>query len=145
MAEPIKISTAKYNKKGKVDIDGNIWDVVLPGAGTELRFSQASRACKLYAARIDLLDKKIDQGKASFQELDQYEDYSKKFEENERIIYQTFTATFKDGTKDNSKVKAWVDKTPTMIIMMAMEDVKEQANATEEAAAEPVESDTKKA
>lgn len=140
---PIKISTAKYNKKGKVDIDGHIWDVVLPGAGTELRFSQASRACKLYAARIDLLDKKIDSGKATLDELDQYEDYAKKFEENERVIYETFTATFKDGTPDNSEVKAWVEATPTMIIMMAMEDVKEQANEPKEETDEPAKPETK--
>lgn len=132
MAEPVKISTSKYNKQGKVDIDGNIWNVILPGAGTELRFSQASRACKMQAARIDLLDKKIDNGTITEAELDRYEEYSRKYEENERIVYQVFQNTFKDETKDNSHVKKWMDETPTAIIMLAFEDVKSQANSQEE-------------
>lgn len=127
MAEPIKISTSKYIKQGKVEIDRNLWEVVLPGAGTELRFSQASRACKLHAARIDLLDKKIDNGTITDSELDRYEESSKKYEENEKIIYDIFHKTFQDGTKDNSSVKKWVDETPTAIIMLAFEDVKEQS------------------
>lgn len=126
--EPIKISTNGYIDRGKVDVDGNIWDVVLPGAGTELRFSQASRACKLYEARIAMLDKKIDNGTITEQELDNYEQYSAKYEENEAVIYKVFQQTFKDTTKDNSEVKKWINETPTMIIMMAFEGVKGQAN-----------------
>lgn len=126
MAEPIKISTNKYTKQGKVDIDGNIWDAVLPGAGTELRFSQASRACKMQEARLALLDKKINDGTITAAELDQYEEYAKKFEENEAIIYDIFTKTFRDSTPDNSDVKKWIDETPTSIIMLAFEDVKSQ-------------------
>jgi hypothetical protein len=129
MAEPIKISTSKYTKQGKVDIDGNIWDVVLPGAGTELRFSQASRACKSSAARIELLDKKIDNGSITDKELDQYDEYVNKYEDNERVIYGIFQNTFRDGTKDNSDVKKWVNDTPTAIIMLAFEDVKHQSNS----------------
>jgi hypothetical protein len=86
MAEPVKISTAKYANKGKVDIDGNIWDVVLPGAGTELRFSQASRACKLYGARLELYDKKIEAGTATEEDLNKYEEYSNLYEVNERVV-----------------------------------------------------------
>ena len=52
MAEPVKISTSKHIKEGKVDIDGHIWTVKLPGAKTELRMSQVFRDNKLYAARI---------------------------------------------------------------------------------------------
>jgi hypothetical protein len=129
VAEPVKISTNRYNKQGKVDIDGNIWSVVLPGAGTELRFSQASRACKMQAARIDLLDKKIDNGTITESELDKYEEYSKKYEDNERVVYEVFQNTFRDDTKDNSDVKKWVNETPTAIIMLAFEDVKSQANS----------------
>jgi len=136
MAEPIKISTSKYTKQGKVDIDGNIWEVVLPGAGTELRFSQASRACKMHSARIDLLDKKIDGGTITEAELDQYEEYSKKFEENERIVYDIFRKTFKDSTTDNSEVDKWIDETPTAIIMMAFEDVKQRGETVNEASDE---------
>ena len=63
MAEPVKISTSKHIKEGKVDIDGHIWTVKLPGAKTELRMSQVFRDNKLYAARIANLDKKIDSDK----------------------------------------------------------------------------------
>jgi hypothetical protein len=128
MSEPIKISTSKYTKQGQVDVDGNIWNVVLPGAGTELRFSQASRACKMNAARIGLLDKKIDNGSITSDELDKYEEYSKAYESNESIVYQIFQNTFRDSTDDNSEVKKWINDTPTSIIMLAFEDVKSQAN-----------------
>lgn len=134
MSEPIKISTSKYTKQGKVEIDGNVWDVVLPGAGTELRFSQASRACKMYGSRIELLDRKIDEGTITETDLDKYEEYSKKFEENEKIIYDIFAKTFKDSTKDNSQVNKWINDTPTAIIMLAFEDVKSQADTGVEVA-----------
>lgn len=124
MAEPIKISTTKYANKGKVDIDGNIWDVVLPGAGTELRFSQASRACKLYAARLELYDKKIESGNATEEDLNRYEEYSNIFEENERVVFDIFLKSFNDSTEDNSQVRRWVEETPTVFIIMAFEEVK---------------------
>lgn len=128
MAESVKIDTGKYVREGNVDIDGNIWRVVLPGAGTELRFSQASRACRLNAARLDLLDKKIEEGKITESDLDNYENYSNRYEENERILYEIFQNTFRDGTDDNLSVKRWVNDTPTSIIMMTFEDIKKRAN-----------------
>lgn len=131
MAEPIKINTSKYITQGKVDVDGNIWNVVLPGAGTELRFSQASRACKSSAARIGLIDKKIDAGTVTEAELNTYDEHSKRYEDNEAIIYGVFQSTFRDGTKDNSEVTAWINDTPTALIMLAFEDVKNQANSKE--------------
>lgn len=128
MTEPIKISTSKYTKQGKVDVDGNIWNIVLPGAGTELRFSQASRACKLCQARLDLLDKKIESNTATEEDLDNYEIYSKKYEDNEQIVYSVFQNTFKDNTKNNTDVKKWIDETPAPIIIRAFEDVKGQTD-----------------
>lgn len=131
MAEPIKISTSKYNKQGKVNIDGHIWDIVLPGAGTELRFSQASRACKVQGARIELLGNKIDNGTITEAELDTYEEASSKFEENEKLILDIFRKTFRDQTEDNSEVDKWINDTPTSIILLSFEDVKRQANSEE--------------
>jgi len=128
MAEPIKISTNKYIKNGKVDIDGNIWNIVLPGAGTEMRFSQASRACKLSSARVSMIDKKIENGTATEADLDAYEQYSAKYEENEKIIYETFLQVFNDDTDDNSEVRKWIEDTPTSVLMMAFEDIKGQAD-----------------
>lgn len=130
MAEPTKIRT--HNKKGKVDIDGHIWSVHLPGAGTELRFSQASRACKLYMARIDIIDKKIESGTATEEDLDKYEEYSRKYEENEKLVLDIFTNTFRDDTKDNTDVRKWVEDTPSVFIMRAFEDVRDQSAESKE-------------
>lgn len=130
MAEPIKISTKKYTKQGKVDVDGNIWEVKLPGAATELRLSQAFRGSKLWAARMSKLDEKIDSGKISDSELDSYEEYKEKYEENERIVFEFFSDMFQDGTEDNVSVKAWIDATPTSVIQAVFEDMKEQVDNT---------------
>lgn len=114
MAEPVKISTNKYTKQGKVDIDGKIWSVKLPGAGTELKMSQAQR-------RLTVLQNKVDAGNATEEDLDRYDAY-------EKTIYDVFFNMFIDDTKDNSEVKAWINETPMAIIMMAFEDIKESAN-----------------
>jgi|GEM_PF-4031429 len=129
MAEALEIRTGKFTKSGKVDIDGKIWDVRLPGTGTELRFSQAQRALKLYEQRIKILDKKIDDGTITEEELDKYEEYSAKYDENTKIIMDTFTQTFNDGTPDNKHVKKWVNDTPTAIIMLAFEDIQTAGEA----------------
>lgn len=140
MAEPLKISTANYNKQGKVEVDGHIWTVRLPGAGTELRLSQAMRSSKLYGSRISLLDKKIDNKEITEAELDKYEEYAKKYEENEQAILSFFTGIFQDDTPDNSEVKQWVEDTPTAIIEMAFTDIKEQSNGADSGRTEPTES-----
>lgn len=138
--EPIKINTGKYNKQGKVDVDGKIWTVKLPGAGSELRLSQAQRTSKLYATRIELIEEKIENKTATEEDLDKYEEYSEKFQENEQFVYNSFGNVFSDGTKDNSQVKKWLNETPTIIIQLTFEDIKNQANP------EPkVEAETKEA
>lgn len=113
MAEPISISTNKYKKQGKVEIDGNVWEVKLPGAGTELRLSQAQR-------RIKLLEKKVENGTATEEDLDKYDKY-------EELVYDTFKTMFRDNTKDNSQVNKWIEETPLMFIMMAFEEIKKSA------------------
>lgn len=128
MAEPLQINTKKYTTGGKVSIDGNIWDVKLPGAGTELRFSQASRNAKLYATRIELLDKKIDNSTITEEDLDKYEEYCKEYEKYESVIYDIFQSTYSDGTPENKNVKKWIEETPISIITLAFEDVKVQAS-----------------
>jgi len=127
VSEPIKINTDKYTSQGKVDIDGNIWDVKLPGAGSQLRFSQASRACKSLAARIELIDKKINQVTYTEEDLDKYDDYCKNYDANEKIVYDVFVNTFHDGTDTNQSVKTWIYDTPLPVIMLAFEDVQKQA------------------
>lgn len=114
MSEPVRISTDKYTKEGKVEVDGKIWSVKLPGAGTELKLSQAQR-------RTKVLDKKIESDNATEEDLDRYDQY-------EKTIYDVFLNVFKDSTKDNSEVKEWVENTPFAIIMLAFEDIKNAAN-----------------
>jgi|VirMetMinimDraft_7_1064189.scaffolds.fasta_scaffold06105_4 ASC-1-like (ASCH) protein len=112
--EPIKINTGKYNKQGKVDVDGKIWTVKLPGAGTEMRLSQAQR-------RLTMLDQKVENKTATEEDLDKYDSY-------ELVVYETFKSMFKDNTKNNSEVSKWVEETPLAIMVQVFEDLKEQAN-----------------
>lgn len=130
MPDPIKISSDKYNKKGKVDIDGKIWSVKLPGARTEMVLSQAFRASKLHGARIDLIDKKITTETATEADLEKYEEACEKYTASETSIYNFLAGMFKDETPDNSEVKKWLDETPTAVVMMAFEDIKNNANGT---------------
>jgi hypothetical protein len=130
MPEPVKISTSKYTKQGKVEVDGKVWSIVLPGAGTELKLSQAFRGSKLWGSRINLLDEKINTGDITETELDKYEEYIEKFESCERIIFDYFSTMFKDETEDNSEVKEWISGTPSIVMEMAFKDIKEQANET---------------
>lgn len=131
MSEPLKINTKKFQTGGKVEVDGKVWDVKLKGAGSELRYSQAQRQVKLYAARLANLDKKIETGTATDEELDKYEQYTNIYEENEQIVYQELQTMFRDSTEDNSEVKQWLDETPIFAVLMAFEEVNsgvEQAN-----------------
>lgn len=118
MAEPIKISTGKYNKEGKVEVDGKLWTVKLPGAATELKLNQAQR-------RLTLLEKKVENETITEEELNRYDEY-------ELTVYSTFRNIFKDNTEDNSEVNQWIDETPLGIIVMALEDIKEAANGEKE-------------
>lgn len=139
MSEPLKINTKKFQTGGKVEVDGKVWDVKLKGAGSELRYSQAQRQVKLYAARLANLDKKIEAGEATNEELDKYEQYSHIYEENEQIVYQELQTMFRDSTDDNSEVKKWLDETPIFAVLMAFEEVNngvEQSNETSDSSRE---------
>lgn len=117
MTELIKVSTKNYKKSGKVDIDGNIWEVKLPGAATEMKLMQAQR-------RLSILEKKVKSGEATDEDLDRYDAF-------EKVAYDTFRGMFKDKTEDNSEVNKWIDETPMGIIVLAFESIKEQANGEE--------------
>ena len=137
MSGPIKISTGKWNREGKVEVDGNLWTAKLPGSKSELKISQSFRRSKLYATRIELIHKKIENGTATEIDLDNYEEYCNRFDESEREIMSHFTKMFSDGTKDNSQVKKWVDDTPSAIIELAFESVKSQTSGEEDGQQEP--------
>lgn len=113
-----KIDTTKYTTEGKVEVDGNLWTVKLPGASTELKMSKHKR-------RQEFLSKKIDKGIATEQDLDRYD-------EIEDYFYDFFRNLFQDGTEGNEAVHKWVDSTPMSVILQAFEDIKEQANKKED-------------
>ena len=114
MSDIKKIDTGKFTKEGKVEVDGKIWSVVLPGAGTELKMGKMKR-------RQEFLAKKAENGTATEEDLDRLDAIEDEF-------FQFFKNIFKDDTKDNSEVSDWVENTPTAIIMQAIEDIREQAN-----------------
>ena len=103
MTDTRKVDTSKYTKEGKVEVDGKLWTVKLPGAGTELRISKAQR-------RLAFLEKKID-----------------RYDELEQFMFDFFKGVFTDSTKDNSEVTEWIENTPGAIIIQAFEDIKTSA------------------
>ncbi|HUH57784.1 MAG TPA: hypothetical protein VL020_04650 [Pseudomonadales bacterium] len=111
--QAININTSQYLGETRVIVDGQDWEIKLPGAGTELRLSQAQR-------RIKLLDKKIENDTAVEADYDLYDKL-----ENQSI--SIFTNMFKDGSEDNAAVKEWVESTPLAVIMASFEEIKEQA------------------
>lgn len=114
MADEIRrVDTSKYVKEGKVEVDGNLWTVRLPGANTEMKLSR-------YQRRSKLLQKKVDNGTATEEDLDKYDMM-------EDFYFEFFKNIFSDGTEDNKSVHDWVDNTPISIIMQAFEDIKKQA------------------
>jgi hypothetical protein len=112
------VDTSKYKTKGKVNVDGKVWEVKLPGAGTELKMSRHKR-------RQEFLAKKIEKGIATEEDLDKYD-------EIDEFFFDFFRDMFQDGTEDNNSVHEWVDSTPMAVILQAFEDIKEQASKKEE-------------
>jgi len=108
-----KIDTTKFTSEGKVEVDGKIWTVKLPGAGTELQLSKAQR-------RIAFLDKKIEKGDYTEADVDKYD-------ELEDFYFSFFKHIFKDETPDNSEVNTWLNETPLSFIYQAFQDIKEQS------------------
>lgn len=114
MSEIKKIDTKQFTSEGKVEVDGMVWSVKLPGGGKELEMSKAQR-------RVKFLEMKIGAGDYTEEDLDRLdalEDYFISF----------FKGIFRDETPDNSEVDKWIDETPQALILMALEDIKKQAN-----------------
>lgn len=118
--QPKIIDTAKYTRQGKVLVDGKEWTVVLPGAGKELEFSKMQR-------RVTLLEKKIQNGDATEEDLDRMDAFEDK-------MLDFFKSLFRDSTEDNSEVEQWVTDTPMAIIVASFEDIKKAAEEKDGAA-----------
>lgn len=129
MAAPIRASSNKYVKEGQVDIDGQIWNVKLPGSRTEMRMAQLQREAKANEARIASLEKLIDKGEATDDQIDRYEELCEKSQALTAEGQAVFLQVFSDGTKDNDSVRKWVDETPTVIQHMVFDDVKKGGDA----------------
>lgn len=133
MAEPIRVNTSKYTKSGKVEVDGMVWNVKLPGAGTELRMGQVQREAKTTEARIKNLENKLDNGTATDEEIDRFEELCNRSLRLQKESMAVFLSVFNDGTKDNASVKKWLDETPSAIQFRVFEDVKNGGEAKNEA------------
>ena len=114
MSEIKKIDTKKYTTEGKIEVDGMVWTVKLPGGGKELEMSKAQRRVKFY-------EKKIESGDYTEEDLD-------KLDTLEDFFVSFFKEIFRDSTPENSEVDKWIDETPQALILMALEDIKKQAN-----------------
>jgi hypothetical protein len=114
VTEVKKITTTQYATAGKVDIDGNIWDVIVPGAGTELKMSK-------YQRQIKLIQKKLDNDTATEEDIEKYD-------QMEEWFFEFFKSIFSDGTPENKSVKEWIDRTPTAVIFKVVEDLLKQAD-----------------
>lgn len=130
MANAISVNTGKYKQDKSIKIDGHVWKIVAPGAKTELMISQSSRLAKLYALKIDTIDKKIEAGTYTDNDVVEYEKACDDLSKHEKEIMSVFEKTFKDNTPDNSEVKAWIDETPTAIISSVFEEFKKTNDET---------------
>lgn len=124
MAAPIRVQTSKYTTTGEVDIDGKVWKVKLAGAGTTFRVSQIERESKAAAARIINLEKRIESGNATDEEIDRYEELGQKVADLKEETKTIFMGLFNDGTPDNAEVSKWLDETPESIQFLVFEDIK---------------------
>ena len=136
MAAPIRVSTNKYIKEGQVDIDGQIWNVKLPGSATETRMSQLQREAKANEARVTNLEKLIDKGEATDEDIDKYEALCDKSAALTEEAQSVFLRVFNDGTESNDSVRKWMEETPNAIQFQVCEDVKKGGEAKNETAGE---------
>lgn len=107
-----EITTSKYAKPRKILIDGIEAIVSLPGTRTEMAMSSLQR-------RLTLLEKRIESGDYVEADLDKVDEY-------EAAMMDFFHNMFSDATKDNHKIKKWLDETPMSVIQAALEDMKSQ-------------------
>ena len=84
----ISISTKDFVKVKKIKIDKYSWDFISPGAGLSLELSRLAREIS---------------GKEASQE-----EQMKMIE----TMFEYYGSIFRDSTKDNSEVQAWLRSTP---------------------------------
>lgn len=126
--------TYRINQAGKLEqkrvlIGDFDWQIKMPGAKTEFALSKAQRVAKVYRARIDQLDGKIESGYFTPEELDKYEDYVEKMNKEEAFSYQVFANMFVDGTEGNAQVEQWLNATSMSEAMDVFNQIKDQEEA----------------
>lgn len=107
-----EIKTSDRVKTLKVLVDGNEWTMKLQGAGDTLKLVQMQR-------RHGLIQKKLDEGTATLEELDIMD----RFEE---MILENYEGIFNDGTADNNSVKTWVRSTPFDALTNIVAEIQKQ-------------------
>jgi hypothetical protein len=107
-----EIKTSDRIKERRVLIDDMEVTIKPLGAGTQLEFSRLQR-------RMDFLDKKMKAGTLTESDLDQMDQYEDK-------LLGMFSHIIRDGSEDNAKVKAWLDRTPLEDIQYYFEEMQRQ-------------------
>jgi hypothetical protein len=108
-----EIQTKSYVQEKTILIDGKTWTMKPLGAGDELAMSQMQR-------RASSIQKKVDTGEATDEDLDKLEVY-------ETRVMQVFEGIFKDGSEDNSEVREWITNTPFSVIQAVIEEITKQS------------------
>lgn len=96
----VTITTQDFIKTKRVQIDGMDWEFISPGAGLSLELSRLAR------------------------EVTENKDAST--EEQTKMVetmFEYYASIFKDSTKDNSQVKAWLRKTPIETIGLVVAEI----------------------
>lgn len=105
----LTISTKDYIEGKKFEIDGMTWEYVVPGAGITLDLSRAAR-------KSTELDKKVADNTATPAEQ---AEHARLIE----VVLNFYESMFRDGTKNNTQVKKWIQTTPANVIAAIVADV----------------------
>lgn len=106
----LKISTTKKENLG-VEIDGNVWTIKPLSGKLGVQLSRAAR-------RMPLLGEKVQNGTATEEDLDRYDEY-------EDLIINSLPKLLSDGTEDNKSVIEWNDSLPIEVISEVLAKVME--------------------
>lgn len=105
----LTITTQDYIEGKKFKIDGMTWEYVVPGAGITLDLSRAAR-------KSTELDKKVADNTATEEE---HAEHARLIE----VVLSFYESMLRDGTKNNTQVKKWIQTTPANVIAQIIADI----------------------
>lgn len=99
----VSISTKDFVKVKKIQIDGQDWDFIAPGAGLSLELSRLAREV------TENKDATAQEQTAMIETMFEY-----------------YGSIFRDSTKDNSQVKKWLRSTPIESLPLIVAEINRQ-------------------